>query len=147
MDNYIPFFLIPFMAWGVRRHLIARDDYSALKKITLGVGISAFFLTEMGRSFYRPYIYAHDIGDWVVADTIGNSFGTVAAIFMILTMAGRGTKWDWRLVGMVLLGLLGYEMLNLGSQHPFDLNDVLATLVFGGISTLIYSRILARHGR
>ncbi len=131
---------------GVRRHLIARNDYSRLKRITYSIGISAYFLTEISRSFYRPYIYANDISDWVIAETIGNSFGTVTAVFMILTMSGRGTSWDWRLVGMVVLGLLGYEMLNLHSDHPFDINDVLATIVFGGISAVIYARILAKHG-
>ena len=117
-----------------------------LKKITLTIGASAFFLTEMARSFYRPYIYAHDINDWVVADTIGNSLGTVAAVFMILTMSGRGTSWDWRLVGMVIAGLIAYEMLNIFGDHPFDVNDVIATLVFGTISIAIYARILARYG-
>jgi len=146
MDNYIPFLLIPFIGWGVRRYLIKHRDYSTLKRITLGIGISAWFVTEMARSFYRPYIYANDINDWVIADTIGNSLGTVTAVFMILTMSGRGTSWDWRLVGMVIAGLIGYEMLNLADDHPFDVNDVLATLLFGGISILVYARILARHG-
>ena len=134
------------MVWGVRRYLVSRGDYTTLKKITLTIGVSAFFLTEMARSFYRPYIYANDINDWVVADTIGNSLGTVAAIFMILTMSGRGTSWDWRLVAMVIAGLIGYEMLNLLGDHPFDVNDVVATIVFGSISIVIYARILARFG-
>jgi len=144
--NYVPFFLIPFIGWGVRRHLMARNDFSTRKKVTLGIGISAWFLTEMGRSFYRPYIYANDINDWGIADTIGNSFGTVTAVFILLTMSGRGTRWDWRIVGLVFGGLVGYEMLNLTGSHPFDVNDVLATLVFGAISVLVYARILARYG-
>ncbi len=90
--------------------------------------VSAFFLTEMGRSFYRPYIYAHEIDDWFIADTIGNSFGTVTAVFVILTMSGKGTSWDWRLVGMVLAGLLFYETLNLAGNHAFDVNDVIARI-------------------
>ena len=146
MDRFIPFLLVPFIAWGVRHYLISRNDYTTLKKLTLAIGISAFFLTEMARSFYRPYIYANDIDDWVIADTIGNSLGTVAAIFMILTMSGRGTSWDWRLVAMVIAGLIGYEMLNLSGDHPFDTNDVLATLVFGAVSALVYAQILARYG-
>jgi len=146
VDRYIPFILIPFIGWGVRHYLIARDDYSPLKKVTLGIGISAYFLTEMGRSFYRPYIYAHDINDWVVADTLGNSLGTVTAIFMIITMSGRGTHWDWRLVGMVVLGLLGYELTNLTGHHGFDTNDFIATLVFAAISAIVYLRILNKLG-
>ena len=147
MSNYVPFVLIPFIGWGVRRFLIRRNDYSILKRITFSIGISAYFLTEIARSFYRPYIYANDINDWVIADTIGNSLGTVTAIFMILTMSGRGTNWDWRLVGWVILGLLGYEMLNLIFTNPFDINDVLATIVFGGNSAVIYARILAKYGK
>jgi len=79
MHNYIPFILIPFIGWGVRRHLLKKNDYSSLKKLAFWIGISAYFLTEMGRSFYRSYIYANKIDHWVVADTIGNSLGTVTA--------------------------------------------------------------------
>ena len=146
VDKYIPFVLIPFIGWGVRNYLIKHNDYTALKKTTLGIGISAYFMTEMARSFYRPFVYANDINDWVIADTIGNSLGTITAIFMILTMSGRGTSWDWRLVGIVIFGLVGYELLNLPGHSSFDVNDVIATLVFGGISILIYARILAKCG-
>ena len=66
---------------------------------------------------------------------------------MILTMAGRGTKWDWRLVAMVIAGLIGYEALNLPGHHAFDLNDVLATLIFGSASILVYAYILSRYGK
>lgn len=66
-------------------------------------------------------------------------------LFVILTMAGRGTSWDWRLVGIVVAGLIGYESTNLTGHHGFDVNDVLATLVFGAISAVVYSRLLARH--
>jgi len=145
VDNYIPFVLIPFIGWGVRRHLISKNDWTQLKKVTFGIGITAFFLTEMARSFYRPYVYANDIDDWVVADTIGNSLGAVTAIFMILAMAGRGTKWDWRLVGMVIAGLIAYESFNLVGGRSFDVNDFYATLVFGGGSALVYAGILARY--
>ena len=141
-QDYVPFVLIPFIGWGVRHYLITKNDYTSLKKITLGVGISAYFLTEMARSFYRPYVYANDIEDWVVADPIGNSVGTVTAVFMILTMSGRGTSWDWRLVLMVIIGLLGYELLS----HPIDTNDVLATLIFGGVSAVMYGGILSKYG-
>ncbi len=134
------------MAWGVRRYLIARGDYTQLKKTTLTIGASAFFLTEMARSFYRPYVYENDIYDWVVADTIGNSLGTVTAVFMILTMSGRGTNRDWRIVGLVITGLIGYELVNFIGNHPFDINDVVATIVFGSLSIVVYAKILSLYG-
>jgi hypothetical protein len=142
MDKFIPFLLIPFIAWGIRHHLIKKEDYSSLKRITLGIGITAYFITEMGRSFYRPYVYANDINDWVVADTLGNSFGTVTAIFIIITMAGRGTHWDWRLIGMVIIGLVAYELANLTGHNGLDINDLIATAIFGAISAISYAIIL-----
>jgi len=147
LQNYIPFLLIPFIAWGVRRFLIEHGRYDRHTKITFIIGITAYFLTEMARSFYRPYIYANDIYDWHIADTIGNSLGTVTAIFMILTMAGRGTNWDWRLILIVIAGLLGYELLNLVSDRPFDFNDALATLIFGALSGLTYAILLRKNPR
>lgn len=145
MENYVPFVLIPFIGWGVRRFLKKKNDWTPLKKRTFSLGIVAYFLTEMGRSFYRPFIYANDIDDAFVADTIGNSLGTVTAIFMILTMAGKGTSQDWRIVGIMITGLLGYEYLSSLTGSQLDLNDIFATLVFGALSALIYSRILKKH--
>ena len=40
-----------------------------------------FVLTEIGRKIYRPYIYANDIFDFWIADTIGNFTGTIAIVF------------------------------------------------------------------
>lgn len=146
MENYIPFVLIPFIGWGVWRFLKKKNDLTPLKKRTFAWGIVAFFLTEMARSFYRPYIYAHDIEDYYVADTIGNSLGTVTAIFMVLTLAGSGTPRDWKVVGIIIGGLVGYECLNLLGDYPFDARDVVATLVFGAGSAAVYAGLLKRYG-
>lgn len=144
---YVPFVLIPFIGWGVRHHLRRRGEDTPLKRVTLWIGISAYFLTEIARSFYRPYVYANNIDDWLIADTIGNSLGTVTAIFMILTMAGRGTHSDWRLVGMVFFGLVGYELMALVDDHALDVNDLWATVIFTGLSALAYAVILSRNGK
>ena len=146
MSNYIPFVLIPFMAWGVWRLLKKRNDLTPLKRCTFYLGHIAFFLTEMGRSFYRPYIYSHGIKDYFVADTIGNSLGTVTAVFMILTLVGSGSPKDWRLIAMIIGGLIGYECLNLVGDHAFDPRDVAATLVFGALSAAVYARLLKQYG-
>lgn len=52
------------MGWGVVRLLKNKNDYNALKKITLCVGLAAFFITEMTRSFWRPYVYKNEIFDY-----------------------------------------------------------------------------------
>jgi len=146
MDNYIPFILIPFIYWGVLYYLKKKDNLTPLKKITLFIGIAAFSITELGRSFYRPYIYANKIDDYFIADTIGNSFGTITAIFMILTLSGKGTKKDWSIVFIIIAGLLVYELLNLSGKTSVDINDLIATIVFGIISVLIYYFLLRKYG-
>ena len=146
MDNYIPFILIPFIYWGVLHHLKKKNNLTSLKKITLLIGVSAFLITELGRSFYRPYIYANKIDDYFIADTIGNSFGTVTAIFMILTLSGKGTSKDWKIVFIIIAGLIIYEFLNLTGKTAIDVNDIIATVVFGTISVLIYFFLLKKYG-
>ena len=103
-------------------------------------------ITELGRSFYRPYIYANKIDDYFIADTIGNSFGTVTAIFMILTLSGNGTSKDWNIVLIIIAGLIIYELLNLTGKTAIDVNDMIATVVFGTISVLIYFFLLKKYG-
>ena len=145
-DNYIPFILVPLIYFGVRNYLNKKKDFTPLKNITLLIGISAYAITELGRSFYRPYIYANKINDYLIADTIGNSFGTITAIFIILTLSGKGTNKDWKIVLMIIGGLLVYELLNLTGKTAVDINDMIATLIFGGISALIYFFLLKKYG-
>lgn len=146
MDNYIPFILIPFICWGVLHYLKKNNNLTSLNKRTLFIAITAFSITELGRSFYRPYIYENKIEDFLIADTIGNSFGTITAIFMILTLSGKGTNKDWNIVFIIIAGLLVYELLNLTGKIAIDINDMIATVVFGTISALIYFFLLRKYG-
>ena len=146
MDNYIPFILIPFISWGVLHYLKKKNNLTSLKKITLSIAVTAFSITELGRSFYRPYIYANNIHDYHIADTIGNSFGTMTAIFMVITISGKGTNNDWRIFLIIIIGLLAYELLNLTGKTAIDINDMIATVVFGIISALIYFFSLRIYG-
>ena len=146
MDKYVPFILIPIIGVGVWRLLKKKDNLTPLKKRTFFIGMCAWILTEIGRSFYRPYIYENKIDDYFFADTLGNSFGTVTAIFIIITLSGSGTQSDWKIFFILIGGLLFYEFLNLTGKTSIDLNDMLATLLFGFISALIYSRLLKIYG-
>lgn len=146
MDNYIPFILIPFIYWGVLHYLKKNDNLTSLNRCTLIIAIIAFSITELGRSFYRPYIYENKIEDYFIADTLGNSFGTMTAIFMILTLSGKGTNKDWMMVLIIITGLLVYELLNLTGKTAIDTNDMIATVIFGTISALIYFFLLRKYG-
>lgn len=136
ISTYIPFILIPFMGWGVSHYLKKKNDFNALKKITLSIGLIAFFVTEMTRSFWRPYVYKNEIFDYYFSDTIGNSFGTITAIFMLLTMVGKGNKQYWKLIALVIIGLIIYDYM--GYPSKFDFNDVIATIIFAIISLFSY---------
>jgi hypothetical protein len=144
MDKFIPFVIIPFIGWGVWQYLRKKNDLSPLKKRTFTWAIVFFSLTELGRSFYRPFIYENKIDDYFFADTIGNSFGTITAIFMILTLTGSGTYNDWKIIGIIVFGLIGYEFVNL---TKFDINDLIATLIFGTLSIFVYTQILRKYGK
>ena len=146
MDNYIPFILIPLIYWGVLHYLKKHDNLTPLNKRTLLIAIISYAITELGRSFYRPYIYENRIEDYFVADTIGNSFGTMTAIFMILTLSGKGTNKDWIIVIIIIAGLLFYELLNLTGKTAIDVNDMIATVVFGTISAITYFFLLRKYG-
>jgi len=147
MDNYVPFILIPFISWGVLHYLKRKNALTSLKKITLLIAVAAYAITELGRSFYRPYIYANNINDYHIADTIGNSFGTMTAIFMIITLSGKGKNKDWNIFLIIIPGLLVYELFSLTGKTAIDTNDMIATIIFGVISAIIYFLILKKYGR
>ena len=144
-SRFIPFILLPFVGWGITWWLRRKNEYTTLKKCTLKIGLIAFFLTEIARSFYRPYIYQNHLFDYYISDTIGNSLGTVTIIFMILTISGKGTRDDWKMIVLSTAGLIGYEMINLLTDYPFDYRDVVATLLFGSLSFLLYFHLLKTY--
>jgi hypothetical protein len=108
------------------------------------VGGLAFLVTEAGREFYRPYIYSHRIDDLRVADTLGNSFGTIATVFIILSLTGRNNSWDYRFIAILASGLCGYELMQGPMGGAIDPYDILSTLVAGMFCLALY-RILHHH--
>jgi hypothetical protein len=136
--DFVPFVLIPFIWWGVRRMKLKQGDFARLKQATLKIGIAAYFVTEIARSFYRPYIYAHELNDFHIADTIGNSAGTVTAIFMILTLTRSEQAKDTHLFLIVFLGLIAYELVSGVGDHPIDVLDLIATVLFTTVSAIFY---------
>lgn len=138
LNKYIPFVLIPIIIWGVRNYLIKQADWNWLKKRTLAIGITAWTVTELARSFYRPYIYSNQIFDYYIADTIGNSAGTMTAIFMLLTMLNLSKNKDWLIIVVVTIGLCLYELSNPLHGAVIDIHDLIATIVFSALSAGIY---------
>ena len=98
-----------------------------------------FFLTEIGRKIYRPYIYSNDIFDYWIADTIGNLTGTIAIIFFDFSVVNPKHKQGRIFLIIITLGLIVYELLQYFSPRSIlDWRDMIATLIAGLISWGIY---------
>lgn len=108
--------------------------------------VLAFIITEIGRNVYRPYIYANDIFDFWIADTIGNFTGTIAIIFFDLTIINispekiKNGKW---FILLITIGLIAYELVQyiLPGRNTCDWRDIIATIIAGTISLGIYKLI------
>lgn len=95
----------------------------------------------VARAYYRPYIYAHGINDFHIADTIGNTLGTLATVFTFLFLLGGETKRDRFIINTVTLSVAVYELAHPLLGKPMDPWDLGATILSGGICHLIYRSI------
>lgn len=113
------------------------------RKIFFGIFISMFVLTEIGRKIYRPYIYANDIFDFWIADTIGNFTGTIAIIYFDLAGVNPYYKIGRWLILFITLGLIVYELVQyiLPGRNTCDWRDIVATIIAGIISFGLYELI------
>jgi membrane associated rhomboid family serine protease len=112
--------------------------------LNLIVGVCAVLSYETARVFYRPFVRANDINDWYIADTLGNSLGTVGAVFGMIAILGRNEKQDRFLINVMIISVLIYEIAHPLLGKPMDPADVVATLVAGGFCVALY-RLL--HGK
>jgi glycerol uptake facilitator-like aquaporin len=107
--------------------------------VTFFIFIFMFIFTEIGRKIYRPNIYSNDIFDYWIADTIGNFTGTIAIVFFNLTISNPEYRIGKYFSFLIAIGLVVYELLQYFSPRSvFDWRDIIATLIAGLISFLIY---------
>ena len=108
--------------------------------------IFMFIVTEIGRKIYRPYIYSNKISDFWIADTIGNFTGTIAIIFFDLAGINPEYKNGKIFIYIIVVGLIVYELLQYFSPRSIcDWRDMIATLVAGIISFIIYKLINVKY--
>lgn len=109
------------------------------------VFILMFVITEIGRRIYRPYIYANDIFDFWIADTIGNLTGTIAIIFFDFVIINPDHRNGRLVLLFITLGLIIYELAQYFSPRSIlDWKDIIATLIAGVISLGIYELLSSR---
>lgn len=126
------------------RTTIANWRFSRRRFINLAIGISALLLYEAARAYYRPFIYSQAINDFHIADTLGNSLGTVTTVFVFVALLGRGGQHDYFLLRTVTIGVLVYELAHPLLGKPVDVYDLVATVLAGVLCEGLY-RLL--HGR
>src|SRR5210317_2026012 len=73
------------------------------------LGIIFYFLTEIVRNIYRPYIYSNNIDDFGIADSIGNSGGIIVQIFFSLAILNSPGKKVFHVFGFIVIGYIVYE--------------------------------------
>lgn len=108
----------------------------------LVIGFGSLILHEfVAKIYYRPYIYSHNINDFHIADTLGNSLGTLVAIYIVIGFFGKDKTRDHFLIKMIIISMIVYELAQPLLGKPIDPWDVLATVITGGFCFLLYSII------
>lgn len=90
-------------------------------------------------SWYRPYIYSHEINDYGLAD-IGNNISFVPGVYFLLLLVRQkfyfGTLKDIFLHTTILI-FLEMASLIVRGIGTFDFKDIIGLLIGAGITYLI----------
>ncbi len=110
------------------------------RTIFFAIGFLAVCIYEfLARPIYRPYIYQNQINDFHIADTIGNTLGTVATIFVFLGVFGQNRTNNVALIKVITFSVALFEVAHPLLGKPIDGWDVAATLLTGGLCLLGYT--------
>jgi hypothetical protein len=110
--------------------------------INLTIGFSAVLIYEfIARPIYRPYIYRNNINDFHLADTIGNSLGTMATVFVLIGFIGQGKTQNIFLIKTITISVALFEIAHPLLGKGIDPWDILATLFTGGLCFMLYKFI------
>lgn len=121
------------------QHEISIWRFSKKRAINMIVGITALLVYEfIAKPYYRPYIYANHISDFHIADTLGNSLGVVAAVFILVALLGRQVEPNYFIINAVVIGNVLYELGHPMLGKPIDPWDVIATILSGGFCLFLY---------
>jgi len=113
--------------------------FTRYKIINLAIGLSAVLIYELiARPFYRPYIYSNGIYDFHVADTIGNSLGTIGVIFMFLFVLTNDKTHGYSLIKLITISVVLYEIGHPLLGKPIDIYDIIATIITGIICHFLF---------
>jgi hypothetical protein len=124
------------------KHSIITWRLTKERVINFSIGIVAILIYEFfARPIYRPYIYKNNINDLHIADTIGNSLGTIATIFILIGLIGQGRNQHLLLIKIITISIVLYELAHPLLGKPIDPWDIVATIVTGGLCFILYKII------
>lgn len=116
--------------------------FTKYKTINFTIGISALLIYEfVGRPIYRPYIYNNKINDFHIADTLGNTFGTLPTIFFLIAILSNDTTKGNYLIKLATFSVVVFELVHPLLGKLIDIWDIIATILAGLVSYLIYNGI------
>lgn len=116
--------------------------FTRYKAINFAIGLSGLLIYEfIGRPIYRPYIYSNNINDLHIADTLGNTFGTLPTIFFLIALLSNDTTKGNYLIKLGTFSVVLFELAHPLLGKPIDIWDIVATIITGFISYLIYNTI------
>jgi hypothetical protein len=120
--------------------------FTRYKAINFAIGISALLIYEfIGRPIYRPYIYANNINDFHIADTLGNTFGTMPTLFFLIALLSNDTIKGNYFIKLGTFSVVMFELAHPLLGKPIDIWDIVATIITGLISYLLYNSIFRNH--
>jgi hypothetical protein len=110
--------------------------------INLSIGFAAILIYELiARPIYRPYIYRNNINDFHIADTIGNSLGTIATIFVLIGFIGEGRKQHQFMIKTITISVFLYELAHPLLGKSIDPWDAIATVLTGSVCLILHRSI------
>ncbi|WP_224485080.1 hypothetical protein [Robertkochia aurantiaca] len=112
------------------------------KIINFAIGLSSLLIYEfIGRPIYRPYVYRNDINDFHLADTLGNTFGTLTTLFILIAIFSHERDKGNYLIKLGTLSIIVYELAHPLLGKPIDVWDIAATFITGIFSYFLYNAI------
>lgn len=112
------------------------------KAINFAIGISALLIYEfVGRLIYRPYIYNNKINDFHIADTLGNTFGTLPTLFFLVAIFSNDTTKGNYLIKLGTFSIVVFELAHPLLGKPIDIWDIIATILTGFVSYIVYNSL------
>lgn len=122
---------------GITRWKLTRE-----RMVDLTIGLLAILIYELvARPIYRPYIYRSNINDFHIADTIGNTLGTIATIFILTGLIAQGRTEHLFSINAITISVVLYEIAHPLLGKPIDIWDILATILTGGLCLVAYKII------